>query len=229
MPKTKIEKPVIKKEVKVAKPVKKVVGLSAPVFSLAGVNAGSLVLPKEIFGVKVNKKLLAQAARVYAFNQKIITASTKTRGQVKGTTAKIYSQKGTGRARHGAKTAPIFVGGGIAFGPKPRKVSLELPKKMRQAALLSAFSAKAKDGEIKGLTGLEKATGKTKEFAKLLGKIGVSSALIVTEEKRDQVVRATNNLPKIDTVSINQLNAYEILKHRILLIEKSALTKLGGK
>lgn len=210
-------------------PIKKVKGLSVSVYSLLGVSTGTMSLPKEIFGVEVNKKLLAQAVRVYSFNQKMITASTKTRGEVRGTTAKMYAQKGTGRARHGAETAPIFVGGGRAFGPKPRKVSLDLPKRMRQAALLSAFSAKAEDREIKGLSGLEKASGKTKELAKLLDKIKVTSALIVTSGKLDNVVRATNNLQKITVLPINQLNAYEILKHRILLIEKNALSKLGGK
>ncbi|QQG43652.1 MAG: 50S ribosomal protein L4 [Candidatus Daviesbacteria bacterium] len=203
--------------------------MSIPVYSLAGLASGRLVLPKEIFGGKINEKLLAQAARVYSFNQKIILASTKTRGQVKGTTAKAWSQKGTGRARHGAKTAPIFVGGGVVFGPNVRKVNLELPKKMKKAALLSALSAKAKDQEVMGLTGLEKASGKTKQLAKLLGKIKVGSALIVTSEKLNNVVRATNNLPKINVLPANQLNAYEILKHQILLIEKNALGKLGGK
>src|SRR3989344_1873864 len=102
-----------------------------------------MALPKEIFGQEVNTKLLAQAMRVYMTNLKKFTASTKTRGEVRGSTAKIYRQKGTGRARHGAITAPIFVGGGIVFGPKPRKVVLDLPKKMKKAALLAALSDKA--------------------------------------------------------------------------------------
>lgn len=204
-------------------------GLSVPVYSLLGVSTGTMSLPKEIFWTDVNKKLLAQAVRVYSFNQKMVTASTKTRGEVRGTTAKMHAQKGTGRARHGAETAPIFVGGGVAFGPKPRKVSLSLPKKMRKAALISAFSSKAKDSEIRGLSGLEKATGKTNQLAKLLDKIKVVSALIVTSGKLDNIVRATNNLQKIDVLPVNQLNAYEILKHQMLLIEKNALLKLGGK
>lgn len=208
---------------------KRTASLSIPVYSLAGVSAGRLTLPKEIFERRVNDKLLAQAARVYSFNQKIITASTKTRGEVKGTTAKIYRQKGTGRARHGAKTAPIFVGGGVVFGPKPRKMNLELPKKMKKAALLSALAAKAKDQEIVGIVGLEKASGKTKEFAKLLKKIKVQNALIVTGEKRDKVVQATNNLPKVSVCPVNQITAFAILKHQNLLIEKNALGKLGEK
>ena len=111
---------------------KKAPGLSAPVFSLAGTAVGNVSLPKETFGAKVNEKLLAQAVRVYSTNQKVMPGSTKKRGEVHGTTAKMYKQKGTGRARHGAKTAPIFVGGGVAFGPKPRKIQLHLPPKMKR-------------------------------------------------------------------------------------------------
>lgn len=212
--------------------------LSIPVYSLTGRVAGSMVLPKDIFGVKVNKKLLAQAIRVYSTNQKIITASTKTRGEVRGSTAKIYRQKGTGRARHGAIRAPIFVGGGIVFGPKPKTVRLELPKKMKRGSLLSALSSKAIDKSIIGVSGLEKATGKTKEMAKLLSVVSRQSsdkkqkqvsALIVIGEKTDNVVRAVRNIPGINVLPVNTINTYEILKHDTLLLTKEALEKLSGK
>lgn len=212
--------------------------LSIPVYSLTGRVAGSMVLPKDIFGVKVNKKLLAQAIRVYSTNQKTITASTKTRGEVRGSTAKIYRQKGTGRARHGAIRAPIFVGGGIVFGPKPKTVRLELPKKMKRGSLLSALSSKAIDKSIIGVSGLEKATGKTKEMAKLLSVVSRQSsdkkqkqvsALIVIGEKTDNVVRAARNIPGINVLPVNTINAYEILKHDILLLTKEALERLSGK
>lgn len=212
--------------------------LSVPVYSLAGRTAGILSLPKDIFGAKVNKKLLAQAIRVYSTNQKTMTASTKTRGEVRGSTAKIYRQKGTGRARHGAIRAPIFVGGGIVFGPKPRTIRLDLPKKMKRAALISALSSKILDNTVVGLTGFEKASGKTKEMAQLLAKLSVKgkgqsekslSTLIVTGEKVDNAVRAVRNIPKVDVLSANLINAYEVLKHDMLLITKDAVEKLGGK
>lgn len=210
--------------------------LSVPVYSLAGRTAGIMSLPKEIFGKEVSKKLLAQALRVYMTNQKNLTASTKTRGEVRGSTAKIQRQKGTGRARHGSIRAPIFVGGGIVFGPKPRNVRLELPKKMRKAALLSALSAKMADKEIIGVTGLEKATGKTKEIVKLVSSV-VShqssdkkqkniSMLIVTGEKQDNVVRGVRNIPGIDVLPANQINAYEVLRHKNVVITKEAVEKL---
>lgn len=206
---------------------------SVPVYSLAGRASGTLALPKEIFGQEVNKKLLAQAMRVYMTNQKSLFASTKTRGEVEGSTAKIYRQKGTGRARHGSVRAPIFVGGGITFGPKPRKVRLELPQRMKKAALLSALSVKAADKQLIGLSGLEKASGKTKEMIGLLGKIAgkrkIGSSLIVTGEKKDNVVRAVRNIPGIDVLPVNLINAYEVVKHDLLLLTKEAVEKLSKK
>lgn len=207
-------------------PVKKSSGLSIPVYYLSGRAAGTLALPKEIFGRKVNQKLLAQAVRVYSTNQKSLLASTKTRGEVEGSTAKIQRQKGTGRARHGSIRAPIFVGGGIVFGPKPRQVRLDLPKKMKKAALIAALSAKIVDKKIIGLSGLEKATGKTKEMVHLLQKLSVKSALIVTGEKVDNVVRGSRNILGVDVLPVNQINAYEVLRHSSLLITKDAVGKL---
>ena len=200
-------------------------GLSVSVFSLAGRSTGTMSLPKEIFGKEVNKKLLAQAVRVYMTNQKNLTASTKTRGQVRGSTAKIMRQKGTGRARHGSIRAPIFVGGGIVFGPKPRHVRLELPKKMRKAALIAALSVKAVDKEIIGLSGLEKATGKTKDMVKLLKKVNSQDALIVTAEKKEMIVRGVRNIPGVDVLPVNQVNAYEVLRHKMLILTKDSIEK----
>ncbi len=200
--------------------------MSIPVYSLTGRAAGTMVLPKEIFGKVVNKKLLAQAVRVYMTNQKNLTASTKTRGEVRGSTAKIQKQKGTGKARHGSIRAPIFVGGGVVFGPRTRQVRLELPQKMRKAALLSALSAKLADKEIVGVSGLEKASGKTKEMVKMMEKVNSKSALIVTAEKTDNVVRGVRNIPGINVMPVSQINAYEVLKHQMLLITKEAVEKL---
>lgn len=203
--------------------------LSIPVYSLLGKKTGTLDLPKEVFGQKVNKKLLAQAVRVYTTNQKNLLASTKTRGEVKGSSVKIFRQKGTGRARHGSVRAPIFVGGGIVFGPQPRKVRLTLPKKMKKAALLSALSAKVNDESVVGLTGLDKASGKTKEFAQLFKKVNskLGSALIVTGEKTDNVVRAVRNIPEVNALPVNLINAYEVVRHELLVVTKDALAKLS--
>ncbi len=207
--------------------------LSVPVYSLIGKTTTMLSLPEEIFGVKVNKNLLLQAIRVYSTNQKMLMGNTKTRGEVEGSTVKIYRQKGTGRARHGGIRAPIFVGGGIVFGPKSRKVRLDLPKRMKKQALISALSSKAEEKNVLGISGLDKASGKTKEMAKLMSVVSKElkniqmNALIITSEKQDNVVRAVKNIPGVNVLSVNLLNAYEVLKHNILLISKEASEKLA--
>ena len=110
-------------------------------FDLSGKEVGSVALAESVFGGKVNKNLLAQAMRVYNANRQNHWGNTKTRGEVQGSTRKIFKQKGTGNARHGSLLAPIFVGGGIALGPRTRKTELDLPKKMKAAALLSASAS----------------------------------------------------------------------------------------
>ena len=164
--KAKIEKKTIVKTPAVRKPS----GLTAEVFDLYGKFVEKIQFPKEIFGAKENPKLVSQAVRVYLNNQRRGTASTKSRGEVRISTRKIWRQKGLGRARHGAKSAPIFVGGGVAFGPKPRDFSLNLNKKMRKAALFAVLSSKQKDGEIRVLKNLEKIEPKTKNVEKILDK-----------------------------------------------------------
>lgn len=211
--------------------------LSVPMYALTGKAAGSLALPKEIFGAKVNSKLLSQALRVYLNNQKGHYSNTKTRGEVQGSTRKIYKQKGTGRARHGGITAPIFVGGGIALGPKSRVVTLELPKKMRQKALIAALSQKTAEKLVIGVDDLTKSTGKTKEMAAFISGLDLvskdrkknRSALIVVGEAEKQAFRAVKNLTRVDLLPADQLNAYEVIKHQVLVMTRAAVEKLLEK
>lgn len=211
-----------------AKPTRSA-GLSVPVYTLAGKESGSLDLPKTIFGVEVNKPLLAQALRVYLNNAKGHYSNTKTRGEVEGSTRKIYKQKGTGRARHGGIRAPIFVGGGIALGPKSRKVILDLPKKMKKASLISALSQKLLDKQIYGLSGLDKATGKTQEFAKFIKNIKMKSALIVTDKTSESAQRATSNIKSVNLIPAGELNALEVIKAQSLIFTKDAVEALESR
>ncbi len=224
MPKVKAEKKVGKK-VTAIKP-EKTAGLSVPVYSIDGKEAGTLSLPKGIFGTKVNKVLLAQALRVYTNNLKGHFSNTKTRSEVAGSTRKIYKQKGTGGARHGAKTAPIFVGGGIALGPKFRKTNLELPIKMKKVALLSALSSKAAEGEVIGIQGLEKASGKTSQMREFLNKTGKKKVLFILTESNENAARAVKNLPGVGALSAEQINILDIIKHRTLVLTQEAVKKL---
>lgn len=203
--------------------------LFVPVFTLDGTKSGALSLPKEIFGGPVNKPLLAQAMRVYLNNLKGHFGHTKTRSEVKGSTKKIRAQKGTGGARHGGIRAPIFVGGGIALGPKSRKVVLDLPQKMKQAALKSALADKFVSSEIVGITGLEKATGKTKQMQTLINKIAKKDILLVTNGENVNLKRAVRNLAGMKIILAKQLNAYEIIAHQTLMFSKEAIDKLSER
>ncbi|MCL5438387.1 MAG: 50S ribosomal protein L4 [Patescibacteria group bacterium] len=202
--------------------VQRVSGLQIEVFDIKGKVVKKISLSKEIFGVKVNRQLLSQAVRVYLANQREGTASTKTRGEVRGSTRKIYKQKGTGRARHGAIRAPIFVHGGIVFGPKPRDYSLKLTKKMRKAALSSALSLMYKNNEIKILSGLGGIKPKTKEIAGVIKNLGLDTkktdTILILPGKVENVYRAARNIEGLDITYANQLNAYEILASKMLLL-----------
>ena len=206
--------------------------LTVQVFTAAGRAAGEMQLPKEIFGAEVNKNLIAQAIRVYLANQRLGTASTKSRGEITASTRKIWRQKGTGRARHGALSAPLFVGGGVAHGPKPKDYSLKLPKKMKKIALICALSSKLNDGQIKVLTGFEKIEPKTKNVATLLKKLDIkgNKILLVTPDgiKKgfENVYRAGRNIEGISILSAKTLNTYEVLDSRMILFMKQSIDTL---
>lgn len=205
-------------------------GLTMDFFNIKGKIEEKIELPKEIFGAKVNNQLIAQAVRVYLANQRMGTASTKTRGEVHGSTRKIWRQKGTGRARHGSRKAPIFVGGGIVSGPKPRDFSLKLPKKMKRLALFSALTSKFKKAEIKGITGFEKIEPKTKLMVNAMRNLGISDkdkkVLLVTPSTKkefENVYRAARNIKGVNILDANLLNAYEVFNNKLILLMKESL------
>ncbi len=203
---------------------------SVPIYGLAGIKKGMVTLPKEVFGGKVNDKLMAQAVRVYLTNQRQGTASTKTRGEVRGSTRKIYRQKGTGRARHGAITAPIFVGGGIAFGPRPRKFELKMSKQMRRKALLSALSQKLSEDKVR-LVDLNGASGKTKEMYKMLkaleliNKEGEGKVLFIASAA--EAKRGSRNIESVEISPTASLNTYTVLNNNHLVFAKEAIDDLA--
>ncbi len=219
-------------KVVVKKELPKETSLKQSVYNVSGHLAGTVTLPKEIFDVKVNNPLMAQAVRVYLANQRRGTVKTKSRGEVKISTRKIYRQKGTGRARHGAASAPIFVGGGVAFGPKQRDYSLKLNQKMRKAALFSALTSKLKAGEIKIVKGFEKLEPKTKVMVQSLTKVSLinknTSVLLVTPKSKDfeNTVKSTRNIKGVNILASNLLNTYEVLKNRDLVLMEDSIETL---
>lgn len=200
--------------------------LVASVLDVTGKSAGTVTLPSELFGAHVNQTLMAQAVRVYHANQRSGTASTKTRGQVEGSTRKIYKQKGTGKARHGGIRAPIFVGGGIVFGSTPRDYSLQFPKKMKLAALASALTHVYQKGAIIFVDGLEALPAKTREVVKSLTALSAgSSVLLVLDNSAAGVARASRNIEGLEIMPVVNLHPYALLSHQKIVFMKSAVSQ----
>ncbi len=211
---------------------KKVEGIQMDVYNLKGKVVETIDLPKEIFGQKMNKKLIAQAVRVYHANKRSGTASTKTRGEVTGSTRKIWRQKGTGRARHGDIKAPIFVHGGVAFGPKPRNFHLILPQKMRKIALFISLSKKLSDGNMTIVAGINSIEPKTKMMVSVLDALFAAKKeqkilfVLGDEDKTTNVMRAARNIKGIEIAHVHALNAYDVLAADRILFTKEAVEPL---
>ncbi len=200
------------------------------VFSASGKELEKITLPKDVFDKDVSPQLLSQAVRVYQANQRQGTQATKTRGEVSYSTRKLFKQKGTGRARHGSRKAPIFVGGGIAFGPQPRDFSLSLSQQQKQRALLGALSIKARDAHIMVVKDLEGIGPKTKTVATLLQRLqlsGIRSVLAVITGKGEVFLRGSRNIPNLFVVRAENLNSYDVLLHTQLIISQKALEALS--
>ncbi len=199
--------------------------MQATLYNQAGAEVGTVELDEYIFGIKPNIPVMHQMMVLQRANARQGTASTKSRGQVRGSTRKLYRQKGTGRARQGSIRAPHHSGGGVAFGPKPRKYTQSMPKKMRRLAVRSALSAKQADGSIRFIDALSMETPRTKAMIEVLNnlQIGEAKALIVLGTKNDAITRSANNLPQVKTLLANYLNVIDLLKHDVIVLPQAAL------
>ncbi len=183
-------------------------------------------LKEEVFGVKARPHLLHQVVAMQLSNRRAGTASTKTKGFVRGGGKKPWRQKGTGRARAGSIRSPLWVGGGTIFGPQARDYSYRLPKKARREALLSALSLKNSDGRIIVLDKLEVAEAKTKLMRKVLEDLQVKSALIVVPESDEKVERSARNLPAVKVLRAEGLNVHDLLRYEHLILTAESLRLL---
>jgi len=200
--------------------------LSANIIEINGSVSEKIKLPEKIFGVVGNDTLTAVAVRTYLSNKRRSPAKTKTRSEVNKTTAKMYKQKGTGRARHGAYSAPIFVGGGVSHGPTGNQnYHKKMTKNSKRLALFSALTEKAMANKIFVLSEPKKFEGKTKEVTDLIKKIAGDDkkVLIVTAIKESLIRKAFANLEKAKTATPNQLNAYLVLNSNEMLFTKEGL------
>lgn len=197
------------------------------VITLAGKKAGSVEVAEEVFGLDPRPDILQRMVRWQLAKRQAGTHKTKDRSEIRATTAKMYRQKGTGRARHGARTAPQFRGGGKAFGPLTRSHAHDLPKKVRALALKHALSAKAKAESLVVLDEAAAKEPKTKALRAQLDKLGFGSALIVDGRVLDDnFALAARSIPNIDLLPVQGINVYDILRRDKLVLTKAALEAL---
>ncbi len=201
--------------------------MQVPVYSLAGQVVDQIEISDAVFAVPFNEAVVHQALVRQQANARQGTASTKARGEVSGSTRKLFRQKGTGMARAGSRRSPLRRGGGITFGPHPRSYRQAMPKKMRRLALRCVLSAKADDGQLRVLEQLQLDEPKTIEMARILSALGAdSSALIVTSEPEVNVIKSARNLAGIKTIQARLLNVVDLLSHRGLLMTVAAVRQV---
>ncbi|MGB7950847.1 MAG: 50S ribosomal protein L4 [Candidatus Binatia bacterium] len=183
-------------------------------------------LKEEIFGVRTRPHLLHQTVVMQLNNRRAGTASTKSKGFVRGGGKKPWRQKGTGRARAGSTRSPLWVGGGTIFGPQPRDYSFRMPRRARKAALLSALSQKNRDGKVIIVDKLELEEAKTKLMVRALAELKVSSALIVIPRPDQKLERSSRNIPALKVLRVEGLNVYDLLRYEHLILTEEALKLL---
>lgn len=203
--------------------------MEIPVYSKEGEKIDNLQLDDKKFGGPIRKKLLRDAIIMYEANKRQGTASTKTKGEVAGGGRKPWVQKHTGRARAGSIRSPLWKGGGVSHGPKPRDYSFAIPKKARRLALYTALSAKARDNELVVIDDLNFDIPKTKQMVGILKALNMdnSSCLIVIPRVNETVWKSARNIPSVKVMTSTELNAYEVLRPKKVLLTKEALSSIG--
>ncbi len=192
-----------------------------------GETVGEIELDDSVFGIEPNQHVLHDAVVMQQASQRQGTHAVKNRSAVRGGGRKPWRQKGTGRARHGSIRSPIWVGGGVVFGPTPRKYGYKLPKKVRRLAIKSALSSKTKNEELIVLEDLTFEQPKTKQMVAVLDKLNArKKALIVTDSYNDHVVLSSRNIPGVTVMTANGINVLDVLKHDHLIMTKAAVAKV---
>lgn len=200
---------------------------SLALYNRDGEQVGEVEVQEGLFAAPLKKGALYQTAVSQAARKRQGTSASRDRSEVKGGGSKPWSQKGTGRARHGSTRSPIWVGGGAVFGPHPRDYGFSVPKKVRRAALRSALSAKVSEGLLLVVDDLAINEPKTKAMVRLLENLKASrSALIVTAEPDQNVIKSARNLPRVKTIAARQLNVLDLLSYDYLVMTSEALQKV---
>ncbi|SDF41302.1 50S ribosomal protein L4 [Sporomusa acidovorans] len=198
------------------------------VYDMTGAKTGEMELNDSVFGVEINEALVHQAVVMQMASQRQGTHATKTRAMVRGGGRKPWKQKGTGRARAGSIRSPLWVGGGVAFGPHPRSYKFSMPRKARRLAIKSALTAKVNDGGLMVVENISFAEPKTKDVVKLLGNFEAQAAkaLIITVDNDENVEKSSRNIPGVKAIGTIGLNVIDLLHHDKVLVTKEAVAKI---
>ena len=193
-------------------------------FNKEGQQVGDIQLNEQVFGVEVNKYALHQVVVAQLANKRQGTQSAKTRSEVRGGGIKPWRQKGTGRARQGSIRAPQWIKGGVVFAPKPRDYRMSIPKSMRKVAMTSALTSKVADMVV--LEDLTFEAPKTKEAVKMLNALEAKKTLIITAEVNENVYKSARNIEGVTVMPVNNINVYDLLNCKTLMITKEAVNKI---
>ncbi len=195
--------------------------------NMAGASVGEIELNDAIFGIEPNEFAVHEVIKNYLANQRQGTQSAKTRGEVRGGGRKPFRQKGTGRGRQGSLTSPSHIGGGVVFAPKPRDYSYTVPKKVKRLAIKSVLSSKVIENEIIVLDSLTFEAPKTKEMIKVLENVkAAKKAIIVLDEKDENVIKSAANIPGVKTTLVSTMNTYEVLNATSFIVTQAAVKKI---
>ncbi|MCF8027896.1 MAG: 50S ribosomal protein L4 [Desulfobacteraceae bacterium] len=197
--------------------------------NIQGETVSEIDLSEEIFNVEVKQSVLHEVVRMQLANRRRGTAKVKRRSEVRGSTQKMFRQKGTGRARRGDVKSPLLRGGGVIFGPEPRDYSYKVPKKVRRLALKMALSAKLKDNEIIVLDGFALDQVKTKAVASTLQRLELEKPLIVIDQKDATLELSSRNIPGVKVLRVEGLNVYDILNHKTLVLLAPSIKGIEGR
>ncbi len=198
------------------------------VYDIEKNKVSEIELSDSIFGVEIHEALIYEVVKMQMAARRLGTSSTKGRSDVRGGGRKPWRQKGTGRARVGTIRSPIWRGGGVTFGPKPRDYSFRVPKKMRKAALISALSMKAKEDRILILRDFPMEEIKTKKFKEVIDRFGLKSVLFVLDKSNPVLEKSSRNLKEIKIMRTEGVNVYDLLKYDSLVLLEPAVKMLEG-
>ena len=199
------------------------------VYNMDGTKVSEIDLPDTIFNVPVKQHVLHEVVTMQLANRRAGTVATKGRSEVRGSGQKPYRQKGTGRARAGSRKSPLWRGGGVVFGPKPRCYAYKVPKKVRRQALRMALTSKLQENTLIVVDKLDPETVKTKRFVEVMGALKAREALIVTDRRLENLELSSRNVPHVKVVRWEGLNVYDILRFRNLVLLEASVKQLEGR